>query len=280
MQTKDETDAKPPHEDLNLQPALGQPRPPLRYLCPPDGSPSPESGLRMDSMQHLLSIWNTLNVHCEIYVLDSFTFDDFVDAMRFSAPGVDCELLDEIHCAVLKQLVDTEGKVQIELPDLDSDDDLSDAESEAMDTQPSHARSRLSVVENASDSDKARPRRHRAHDLLDGFDWIDRLGRRQLSNGGWQSILVGVLRQAMVGDKAACEPILAHLCPIDQDATPETVQMRYASLDINLRIVALEAIVFMTLTTKAVRAYLETCSEDMTETRKLKTDQTRKKKEL
>ncbi|KAK0946622.1 hypothetical protein LTS01_026040, partial [Friedmanniomyces endolithicus] len=37
--------------------------------------------IAMDSVGMLLEIWNTLNVQCEVYVLDSFTFDDFVDAL-------------------------------------------------------------------------------------------------------------------------------------------------------------------------------------------------------
>ena len=66
----------------------------------------------------LLEVWNTLNVQCEVYVLDSFTFDDFVDAMRYSSLEPACELLEEVHCAVLKLFIDDDGALKPEYLDI------------------------------------------------------------------------------------------------------------------------------------------------------------------
>ena len=67
----------------------------------------------MKSIGPLLCIWETLNVHDTIYMLDSFTFDDFVDAMRFTHETVECELFVEMHCAILKQIVNGSGKSRV-----------------------------------------------------------------------------------------------------------------------------------------------------------------------
>ena len=69
---------KYPTEDLDVPMKHdGSHRPKLKFLAPQDGSPSPETGLRMASVGNLLELWNTLNVLAEVYFLDSFTFDEF-----------------------------------------------------------------------------------------------------------------------------------------------------------------------------------------------------------
>ena len=60
--------------------------------------------LLQESVRLLLETWNTLNVYCQVYTLDSFTFDDFVEAMQLGYETIESELFVEIHCAVLKLL--------------------------------------------------------------------------------------------------------------------------------------------------------------------------------
>jgi len=288
---------KYPIEDLELPPKHdANSRPRLKFLAPVDGSPSPDTGLRMSSVGDLLELWNTINVLCEVYVVDSFTFDDFLDAMKFSSAEVTCELFEEVHCAVLKQLVDSDGKVQISLPKMPEDDeeDEDGAEDESAESEPvtpvdapAHAtRSRLSHVQNASDEDgsnaKDGQQLHRAAELVGADDWIERLGRRDFSNGGWQTIMVGLLYQLSldVRHSKVCESILADLAPLDLEATADTARQRYAFLDINLRISALQIITMLSLPTKAMRNYLEEISEDMTNIRKRKVEHQKKRKEL
>ncbi|KAA8648159.1 uncharacterized protein ATNIH1004_004042 [Aspergillus tanneri] len=67
-----------------------------------------------------------------------------------------------------------------------------------------------------------------------------------------------------------CNEILKHLAPLDAEPTKATVQRQYSTLDVNLRIQALQIICLLSLETKAIRNYLEECSNQMTEFRKEK----------
>ncbi|KAA8648158.1 uncharacterized protein ATNIH1004_004041 [Aspergillus tanneri] len=134
-----------PIEDLDIAPdrEKKKQRPPLQFVSIDETDEvEDDADLLYDELEEksvglLLETWNTLNVYCEVFQLDSFTFDDFFQAMRFSSEDVDCELFVEVHCAVLKKLVnaekDEEGAVQISLPDLpeeDSEGSGSDGEGE------------------------------------------------------------------------------------------------------------------------------------------------------
>ncbi len=113
---------KYPCEDLEIKlPRLATTRPPLKFFSDdvPEGcekrAEDKKTGILMKSVGPLLCSWETLNVHDTIYMLDSFTFDDFVDAMRFISEDVECELFVEVHCSVLKQIVSDAGKIQVPL---------------------------------------------------------------------------------------------------------------------------------------------------------------------
>ncbi|KAH8798618.1 DDT domain-containing protein [Xylogone sp. PMI_703] len=106
---------KYPIEDLQFPPKPDAvKRPQLKYFSqdiPGQGTKTTDGrGISMKSVRPLLEVWDTLNVYCEVFKLDSFTFDDFVEALQFSAEDVDCELFVEIHCAALKLLVNSEVK--------------------------------------------------------------------------------------------------------------------------------------------------------------------------
>lgn len=286
---------KYPIDDLDILPKRnGNTRPRLKFIAPLDGTPSTEDGLQMKSVGPLLEVWNTLNVQCEVYVLDSFTFDDFVDAMKFSSPEISCELFEEVHCAVLKQLVDEEGAVQVRLPDMVEDEASEEEEEVAEESEPATpveapahgTRSRLSQMTNASDTRDDTPadhkhRPHRAAEMLAEYGWVDRLKARDFANGGWQAVMVGLLYQLSldVRQKAVCESVLSQLAPLDEEPTQEVARQRYSTLDVNLKIAALEIITLLSLSTKALRNYLETCSEDMTSTRKSKLEHQKVRKE-
>nr|POF06003.1 imitation switch two complex protein 1 [Quercus suber] len=246
--------------------------------------------IEMSSMGLLLEVWNTLNVQCEVYVLDSFTFDDFVDAMQHNAENLTCELLEEVHCAVLKQLVDRDGKLLIKMAEVVNDTETDESEEE--DSRPStpqadapahSTRSRLSHVDLSVDNQRSPTsieRPHRAVEMLGNRDWKTRVAERDFENGGWQIILVGMLYQLSVNPilKLRCERILAELAPVDMKPTQETARLQYTYMDINLRIHALQIITMLSIGTKAVRDFLEQCSEDMTDVRKRKIEYQRERK--
>ena len=93
-------------EDLMLM-SDGSSRPPLLI----ERSVSPEL------VEHLIQVWTFLNVYCEPLYLDSFTFDDFVDALQFNDPEVAVPLINEIHISLLAALINPKlPKCTIRLP--------------------------------------------------------------------------------------------------------------------------------------------------------------------
>ena len=299
---------KYPIEDMDCRPKPENvQRPHLKYaaetqLLDEANKENLIQGLEEPTIGLLLETWNTLNVYCQELVLDSFTFDDFVEAMLWSSIEVECELLAEVHCAVLKKLVNSEkdqnGAIQISLPDLP---ELEDSEEEEEEQEDSHVseptpepdvparrtRSSLSKMMLAEEEPKAGSETseqilHRAADLFtEEYGWIERLRKRDFQNGGWQMILAGLLHQVAGRPRLAkvCEPILVHLAPLNADPTTETVLFQFSTMDINLRAQALQTICQLFLETKAVKRFLEEMSATMTTYRKKKIEHQRTRKE-
>ena len=258
-------------------------------------------GLEEATIGLLLEIWNTLNVYCQVLLLDSFTFDDFVDAIQFSSDEVDCDLLVEMHCALLKKLVNPEneqnGAIQISLPDLpDPSDDEEEEEEEEESKEPTpepeypakRTRSSLNKVQFADQQDEhmngvdeQEDRIHRASEMFGEYGWIQRLRKRDFRNGGWEMVMVGLLHQLAGRPRltATCNKILAHLAPLDADPIIETVRLQYSTMDINLRAEALQTICQVFLETKAVKTFLEEMSNTMTQFRKVKIEHQRNRKD-
>jgi alpha-1,3-glucosyltransferase len=294
---------KYPCEDLEIKnPRLHVNRPTLKFFSDdvPEGVEPPadekKTGILMKSIGPLLCIWETLNVHDTIYMLDSFTFDDFVDAMRFSHETVECELFVEMHCAVLKQIVNGNGKLQTELPKMAEAEDSSDEDSSKESTptpepEPPVRTTRSSLRKSGAAQLVVKPRTptpeppkeiHRAEDFVADFDWIAQCKARNFSEGGWQSIVVALLYRLSFNptQKEACDEILAELVPPEEEPTMSNIAANYINLDVNLRISALEMILRLTVATEAFRDQLTIASQEMTRLRKEKIEFQRKRKEL
>lgn len=293
---------KYPIEDLDIEPKKnGVSRPQLKFLTEEMAhfvASDRTKGLnqmQMETVGRLLEIWNTLNVQCEVYEIDSFTFDDFVDAMGFTteSDNTECQLLDEAFCAVLKQLVNDKGKLEVSLPQMPDEDSEDDSEIAVDDSTVStpvadvparSTRSRLSHVENASEQPQspngAPAKVHKATEALAGFDWAEALGQRDMEGGNWQLILVGILNQLSHAPhfKATCDKVLSYLVPLDMDPSKENIKYQFKTMDINLRAAALQPMTMLSATTKALKKFLEDCSEDQTEVRKRKMEFQREKK--
>ncbi|KJZ73461.1 hypothetical protein HIM_07255 [Hirsutella minnesotensis 3608] len=302
---------KYPIEDLLLEPKEGSTRPRLKYMCrnPPvqvDDCSSLSAQIDMASVGSLLETWDTLNVYCEIFKLDSFTFDDFVEAMSVASEQTYVQLFEEIHCAVLKVLVDSTsdgGKVRITLPEIEEEDsDEEDEEGEGESAEPTPepepkprgraTRSSLAKLEAerlaaeaaAAEEESLRAElesKHRAEELLKEYNWVEHLRQRDFADGGWQRIVVGLLHQLSKNERQekACEELLLELVPPNTNPTQDAVRQTYANLDINHRVRALQILCMLTMETKAVRGYMEDCSETMTKYRKDKIEWQRQKKQ-
>ncbi|KAH8165992.1 hypothetical protein CIB48_g2240 [Xylaria polymorpha] len=298
---------KYPIEDLQLPPRDDYVRPPLKFLCrdPPEGvvdSCARNEKIQMKSVGPLLETWDTLNVYCEIFKLDSFTFDDFIQALEIANSDTPCELFTEIHCAVLKQIVSSEvdgGELLVNLPELDENEEEEEDGSTSPTPEPEPepkptvraTRSSLAKLEaerlraeaEAAEKEKT-PEvavKHRAPELLAEFNWIEELRKRNFQDGGWEMIIVGLLHQLSKNPRqtAACEELLAELVPPDEEPSRESVRDQYSSLDFNLRISTLQIICMLTMETKALRGYMEECATTMTVYRKEKIELQRNRKQ-
>jgi hypothetical protein len=302
---------KYPIEDLQVAPRQDGPkRPALKYFSQDtpvkvEKPTSEGNGILMKSIGPLLESWDTLNVYCEIFKLDSFTFDDFVEAMQFSSEDVACELFVEAHCAALKLLVSAEadgGKLQIQLPEMDEDseDEESTAEPSVAPTptpepepKPKRRATRSSLAKMEAEALKEEPKPtreptsepksiHRGAEMQAEIDWIDRLRKRDFKNGGWEIIMVGLFNQLSKNPRYldSCETLLKELAPLDMEPDQETARQQYTRLDVNIRIQALQILCMLTAETKAIRGYMEECSEQMTSFRKEKIQFQRDRKQL
>ncbi|KAH6636530.1 hypothetical protein F5144DRAFT_509024 [Chaetomium tenue] len=303
---------KYPIEDLQVEPRRIV-RPQLKYMCrdtPVDVAPEAKSPLSdkilMKSIGPLLETWDTLNVYCEIFKLDSFTFDDFVETMLVASTETPVQLFDEIHCAVLKILVTSEaegGKVQIQLPELEEEEEEDEEEEQDESTaptpepepQPSGRATRRSLAKAEADrlaaeaaaaekemQEAENAPKHLAEELVRDYDWIKHLTKRDFKEGGWEMIMVGLLHQLSQSERlnASCEELLEQLVPTDIEPSQETVREKYSALDVNYRVQALQIICMLTSETRAIRGYMEDCSETMTAYRKEKIEWQRKRKQL
>jgi hypothetical protein len=299
---------KYPIDDLDVAPIRdGTHRPALNFMSEDtpvdleDNASGAGSGIKMESVQSLMETWLMLNVFCDGFVLDSFTFDDYIEAIRFTSDDVECELFNEVHCAVLKLFVNSEnnqnGKINISLPEIEEEESETSHHTSAVPTpspepqvKPKGMRTRSSLIHSESvddipeksPSDTAEAKIHRAAELFDDYGWVERLRKRDFSDGGWQMIMVGLLHQLSIEarQKQKIEEILAHLVPLDAAPTQFTVQTQYRSLDFNLRVRALEIICMLTMETEPIRVYLLDAQTTMTDLRKAKIEHQRNRKAM
>jgi hypothetical protein len=292
---------KYPIEDLRIKsPRMIVTRPTLKFFSDdvPDGAEPPaddkKTGIHMKSIGPMLCIWDTLNVHDTIYYLDSFTLDDFVEAIGFSSEEIECELLTEMHCAVLKQYLDKHGKIQVELPPLDDEESDTDESSEESTPEPEPpVRTTRSSLRKSEANQLAKQRTpspeppkqlHKAAEFLQesDFDWVEQIKIRNFRDGGWQAVLVGLLHRLSVNPvhKDTCDEILAQLVPPDEDPTIANIAYNYVYMDVNLRIAALDIALRLTVTTEPFREQLNLASQELTRLRKEKIEHQRKRKEL
>jgi hypothetical protein len=293
---------KYPIEDLKIKQPRLNPRPALKFLSDdvPDGvdalDDDKKTGILMKSMGPLLCCWDTLNVHDTIYALDSFTLDDFIGAMRFSSEDTECELLAEVHCCILKQIVDESGKLQVPLPKIAESDESEHGDSEkstspepepeppVRTTRSSLRKSEANAIVTKQRTPTPEPPRqiHKAAEFLAEYNWIEECKERKFRDGGWEAMLVGLLYRLSFkpSQKTTCDEILAELVPSDDEPSTQSIASRYVNLDVNLRISALENIMRLTVATDIFRDALAASSAEMTRLRKEKIEFQRKRKEL
>ncbi|KAL8674442.1 MAG: hypothetical protein Q9168_001175 [Polycauliona sp. 1 TL-2023] len=299
---------KYPIEDLELPPIRNKaPRPAMKILSidPPTPNwkvPRSASGILMRSVGPLLETWDTLNVYCEVFQLDSFTFDDYVEALQLTHDIYQCKLIGEIHCAVLKRLVndvyDKNGQVQFSLPEFTSskseDSSVADAGSQPSPTPEPEVRSSGRTTRSSLAKSEAADLRTAVSSFVEvkvhcaaemehstrAYDWKTRLRKRDFGQGAWVYIIVGLLHQLSNDPrrKKTCDDLLSKLAPPNEEASVQTAISRYPLIDVNTRVTILEILCMLSLETKAIRMYMEECNNNMTDFRKERIDMQRKRR--
>lgn len=302
---------KHPIEDLELPPNREKaPRPAVKFLSIDQPTPhalpeAPASGILMRSVGPLLETWDTLNVYCEVFQLDSFTFDDYVEALQLTHDTYHCQLLAEIHCAVLKKLVndvnDKNGQVQFSLPEsnLAESEISSPADNGSLplltpepEVKPSGRTTRSSLAKSeaadlktaeVADHSGIEGQVHRAAEIEQStrtYDWKMRLRKRDFRDGAWVYIIVGLLYQLSNDPrrKKNCDDILNKLAPPSREPTVQNAISQYSLIDINTRVKVLQILCMLSMETKAIRIYMEECNNNMTEFRKERIEMQRKRR--
>lgn len=294
---------KYPREDLEVKPKSSSgTKPQLRFqkndrldLDPEEDMQNIEN-ISSTCVGKALSIWSTLNIHSRFFVIDSFTYDNFIDAMLYKSSEAPCELFEEVHCAILKSIVNKQGEAEAVLPSM-TDLSLSSNSSPSQ-SAPSTPKGDVSMTGTSktgvdsggssplSDVDQSRLNNgtidNNAKTMLENYDWMSRIKDRAFENGGWQVAMIGLLDYLSTVDwiDAAPDRILRELAPVDQPATQETALRRYAELHVNLRLEAMECAVMLACTSKAFKDSMETRALQQTTDRKDKTEAQRRRKPL
>lgn len=263
---------KYPIEDLENKPRSSvPPRPPLKRIS------EVYPNISEDRVGDMLFVWTTVNMQKELFQLDNFTLDDMIEALSLTSLDVHCELLVELHCAILKKLVDNEGDFTIDPSwgfDVEEEEDSSasrvstkspsapppELAPPAKSTRSSLAKAGIPLKEVKEKTPSPPPPAHRADDLFSEYDWIERLKERDFADGGWQMMLAGFLYEVLNNEspqnrfKDRCEQIISHLIPYSVEPTVDTVVEHFASMDFNLRVSALNIAVFFVSQTAEFRA--------------------------
>jgi len=275
---------KYPIDDLETAPKRNiMSRPPFKVL------ESLENGILGKSVGSLLEIWTTLNVHAGFLVVDTFTFDDFMEAMSFTSEDVECELLIEIHCAILKMLLTEQGTITANIPSLPDESSEEGDSSVAVSTESTPApegvngsnrqksnlgKYSVSVddIPHVNGNGNSVNLSHQVADFLEDYDWTEQLEKQEFKAGGWQCIIVGLLERMSLLPylKEKCDTILAYLAPMGKKPSRDSIRHNYAKMDINLRAAALETVMRVAITTDKMKKYNEERNENMTELRKQK----------
>lgn len=293
-----------PIEDLQLESKSNAPqRPALKdftELQPfPDSVESADLGSAdMKFVGPLLAVWDTLQVFSGYFHLDGMTIDDLYGAMLVTSDTIPCQLFDEVHCTILKLLFEVKNKDTLEMGELGSKT-LIDAGEAKKDNASSESGSgtssptTLGVQEislkscrngevEMNDAPNTPQPLHRAAEMAGDDLWPGKITRFEFPRGGWQLIMVGILEQLSHLDRyhSTCNSILEHLAPNHLAANQQTAKGQYDSMDVNLRIQALQIITTLTFETKSFKAEMNQLMTDATETRKNKVERQSERKTL
>ncbi|KAK9245970.1 hypothetical protein V1506DRAFT_536769 [Lipomyces tetrasporus] len=233
-----------------------------------------EKSFPQEQIGVLLETFMFLNMLHETLFLSPFTFDDYIGCLQYSSIEQPCELFVEIHCAILKLIVDKEsGDLIIELPHrpvpepepLDEDAmevDVKKEETAEVDVKP----------ESAIDGEETAEPTNRLKEMQKWRDggWKTRLQRRMFLNGGMEVIILSILDEVSYFERWAdlCKEVIDFVAPPDLPATLETARIRYAQLPKVLKLKVLALLIELINDCVTIRERIEFCMEESTRIRR------------
>lgn len=255
----------------------------------------------------LLAIWLFLNTYHEPLVLDPFTFDDLIWALKFyDLEDNECLLLSEIHCALLSLMVGTKNntllapipenteeeewsqsgdedenkeniKREEEAMDVDEEEDFSDAK-ENVGEEDSEEESKL----NGSAKQRTAKTTSSTYANYQNVNWTERLRKRMFKDGGWQQILIGLLHTVQHVDEweHSVKRVLEVMASKARSVTLISARNGYADLSLELKVRVLEILCQLVYLTPGIRTYLDQSIEEVTKLRKDRAEILRDQKQL
>lgn len=247
----------------------------------------------------LLETWLFMNIYSEPLVLDTFTFDDYIDVLRFDDTETECALLNEIHCALLCAFIGTENtELLVQLPDPPEDprhfdeysDEEEDEEDEEDDEKQDEANSQ-DKKENDEDSEgekessppEPETNKSEQYAVFKNTDWKERLRRRLFKDGGWQQIIVGLLHSLLYVPqwKEDITAILDVLAPLEESVALYTCYAAYMEkLSIAHKVRIIQILCDLLHSSQLVRNYIDKCMEESIRIRRERLENLREYKAL
>lgn len=250
----------------------------------------------------LLETWLFLNIYSEPLLLDTFTFDDYIDVLQFDDTETECALLNEIHCALLSAFIGTDkADLMVQFPeppeepksrDSFSDEEEGDEEDEEEDEPKTNGKTngkdQKDESESESESEKEptpEPETNKSelYAVFKNVDWKERLRRRLFKDGGWQQIIVGLLHSLLYVPewKESITSILDVLAPLNESVALYTTYQAYMeNLSFELRIKILQILCELLHSSQLVRGYIEKCMDESTRIRRERLENLREYKAL
>ncbi|KAK9459382.1 ATP-utilizing chromatin assembly and remodelling N-terminal-domain-containing protein, partial [Lipomyces oligophaga] len=272
-------------EDLDLIPLLDPPstRPHFKI----------ESMFPQSCISSLLEVWTFLNFFHEPLTIDPFSFDDLLGCLLH--PYIDehpCELFVEIHCCLLKLIVDRDSpELVIDLPtNFQAKEGSNPAESTENSIEVSEGEETDNQDEGQDDDDdddddyedeEASNRLKEMTRWREG-GWKERLQRCLFVGGSMELIIINILNTISYVDKWAkmCSRIVDFVAPLDMPATLETARSRYQQLSSVDKLQVLQILVELVRDCSVVRDHIEYCMEESTRIRRERLDTHKEHKAL
>lgn len=225
---------------------------------------------------YLLQIWSTMNVFSDFFIIDNFSMEDLVQGIAIASVDQPVELYEEIHCALLKCVIDEDkdifSKSLIETRQRSWDDAVGELEDAQEEEEPEAPRTR-SARKSRDAAESQKPVKplplHYAFRVQSEDEWINNMAKADFAFGGWQIAMVGLLSMLSLKDRfrSACDRLLAKLVPSKDDGADEIMQ-HYGNLDFASRVEALHLLVSVAAETKPLKARMEDLEAKSTDIRK------------